>query len=92
MRFFQSPPPDSVNPRYPCGVCGKHVGVRMRAVKCDLCQYWGHIKCEGIEAAHYEKLKILKIINPIFVKFAKKKCFLFKKSIMNNLRLVYPKI
>ena len=57
MRFFTEPHPDAVNPSYPCGVCSKKVGVRMRAVKCDICQYWNHIKCDNIDPYYYEILK-----------------------------------
>ena len=57
MRIFAEPPPDAVNPSYPCGVCGKKVGERMRAVKCDICQYWNHIKCDNIDPSYYEILK-----------------------------------
>ena len=57
MRFFTEPPPDAVNPFYPCGVCSKKVGVRMRALQCDICQYWNHIKCDNIDPSYYEILK-----------------------------------
>ena len=79
MRYFQPPPSESVNPRYPCGICGKHVGARMRAVKCILCQYRSHIKCEGIEAAHYEKLKDPKNNQHHFCKICKEEMFPFQK-------------
>ena len=29
----------------------------MRALQCDLCNFWVHIKCDRIEPSHYEKLK-----------------------------------
>ena len=57
MRLFTEPHPDAVNPSYPCGVCNKKVGERMRAVKCDICQYWNHIKCDNIDPSYYEILK-----------------------------------
>ena len=57
MRFFTEPPPDAVNPSYPCGVCSKNVGERMRALQCDICQYWNHIKCDNIDPSYYEILK-----------------------------------
>ena len=58
MRYFVDPPPElEDNFVFPCGVCGKRVGKRMRAIKCDLCNYWNHIKCDGVEPNHYETLK-----------------------------------
>ena len=79
MRYFHSPPSDSINPRYPCGVCNKHVGLRMRAVKCDICQFRSHIKCEGIEPAHYEKLIDPKNNQHHFCKICKEEMFPFQK-------------
>ena len=29
----------------------------MRAVKCDICQYWNHRKCDNIEPSYYEFLE-----------------------------------
>ena len=40
-----------------CKVCSKKVGKRHRAVQCDICDYWNHIKCDGIDSKTYEKLK-----------------------------------
>ena len=58
MRYFNDPSPeDADNFIYPCGICNKRVGTHMRAIQCDLCNYWNHIKCDGIEASHYVILK-----------------------------------
>ena len=58
MRYFVDPPPElEENFVFPCGVCGKRVGKRMRAIQCDLCNYWNHIKCDEIDPTHYETLK-----------------------------------
>ena len=58
MRFFTEP---SENVRenfiYPCGTCNRRVGKRMRAVQCDICNFWNHIKCDGVDPKYYEKLK-----------------------------------
>ena len=80
MRFFTEPPPDAVNPYYPCGVCSKKVGERMRALQCDICQYWNHIKCDNIDPTYNEILK--KPENKgrhHFCKPARRKSFHFKK-------------
>ncbi len=58
MRYFVDPPiEDAENFIYPCGTCNKRLGKRMRAIRCDLCNFWNHIKCDGIEPSHYEILK-----------------------------------
>ena len=31
--------------RYPCGICLKPVAKNHKAVKCDYCDLWIHIKC-----------------------------------------------
>ena len=34
--------------KFPCGVCEKPVGKNDRALECEACSYWVHIKCGGI--------------------------------------------
>ena len=59
MRYFTDPPEnESENFVLPCGTCSKRVGKRMRAVQCDICNFWNHIKCDNIDPKYYEKLKI----------------------------------
>ena len=58
MRHFEAPSEDNPNPIYPCGICSKRVGQRMKAVQCDLCNYWNHIKCDGIDNKIYETVNI----------------------------------
>ena len=57
MRIFQEPLENDPYPKYPCGICLKNVGRHRKAVKCDSCRYWNHIKCEGIDNKMYEALK-----------------------------------
>ena len=57
MRHFNEPNENDKNPKYPCGICLKTVGKRMKAIQCDLCNYWNHIKCDGIDNKTYEALK-----------------------------------
>ena len=57
MRYFDDPSPNALNPRFPCGICSKNVGQHRKAIKCDLCGYWNHIKCEQIDDKTYDKLK-----------------------------------
>ena len=50
----------SINPgpiRYPCSVCGKAVATNHRAISCDECQSWVHIKCGKIDPKTYENMK-----------------------------------
>eukprot|EP00794_Sanderia_malayensis_P006479 gene6479-7218_t len=49
----------NVNPgpaKYPCGVCDKAVALNHRAINCDECEFWVHIKCIGLSGKDYEKL------------------------------------
>ena len=57
MRHFEDPSPNALNPRFPCGICLKNVGQHRKAIKCDSCGFWNHIKCEKIDDKMYEKLK-----------------------------------
>ena len=46
----------SLNPgpvKNPCGKCSRPVAKTHRAVQCEACYYWLHIKCEGISPAEY---------------------------------------
>jgi hypothetical protein len=47
-----------VNPgpvKYPCGICGRPVANNHRALECDTCNLWHHIKCAGITPAEYNQ-------------------------------------
>ena len=44
---------------FPCGVCCKPVAVNHRAVQCDICNFWIHIKCNSISPDVYEGMKDL---------------------------------
>ena len=39
---------------YPCRVCHKAVKDRDRAIECDLCKTWLHIKCNKYDKNDYE--------------------------------------
>ena len=43
--------------KFSCGVCRKNVNINHRAVQCDQCNNWVHIKCNGITPKDYESLK-----------------------------------
>ena len=38
---------------FPCGICGKAVGNNHRAIECDICQKWIHIKCNKYDKNDY---------------------------------------
>ena len=56
MRYFTEPSNATPNPRYPCGTCGKNVSQHFKAIQCDICRYWNHIRCDGITPYAYEKM------------------------------------
>ena len=44
-------------PKYPCVVCSKGVTERSKAISCDSCDKWIHIKCTGqISPSTYDKM------------------------------------
>lgn len=49
----------SLNPgpvKYPCGLCSKSVASNHRAMLCEVCYYWHHIKCVQISPSEYKLL------------------------------------
>ena len=44
--------------RDPCGICLKAVAKSHRAIYCDICSKWVHIKCNFIDQPTYENLKL----------------------------------
>ena len=55
MHYFEEPSGD--NPKYPCGVCNRLVKDEHKAVQCDVCNFWNHIKCDKVDLQMYENLK-----------------------------------
>ena len=45
--------------RFPCGICNKSVMNNQKAIECDTCGKWIHIKCNGTSNDKYEELKLL---------------------------------
>ena len=64
---------------YHCGVCKRKVGVRNKAVFCDLCQLWNHIKCDGIDDKTYKDLKKSDDDEKYYCKLCKEGIFPFQK-------------
>ena len=44
-------------PKFPCSTCHKNVNKNHRAVCCDSCDLWIHIKCNYLDLTDYNKLK-----------------------------------
>ena len=42
--------------RFPCGICLKPVAKNHKAVKCDYCDLWIHIKCNKMNTQTYNLL------------------------------------
>ena len=40
----------------PCGICQKNVNRNQKAILCDNCKHWIHIKCNGTTADEYKKI------------------------------------
>ena len=45
------------NIKYPCSICEKSVKTNQKAILCDTCNLWTHIKCDGISNNEYEELQ-----------------------------------
>ena len=51
-------------PQFPCSTCHKNVNKNHRAICCDLCNIWIHIKCNFLNLTDYNRLK--NNINPFY--------------------------
>ena len=45
------------NPKFPCRICTKNVHDKDKAVQCDLCELWIHIKCNNLNYLDYRYLQ-----------------------------------
>ena len=43
--------------KFPCTICKRTVAKNHKALQCNLCDQWIHIKCNLIDKKTYEKLK-----------------------------------
>ena len=43
--------------KHPCGICQKSVGVKHKAICCDICNRWIHIACNNLDRKTYSKLQ-----------------------------------
>ena len=42
--------------KYPCTICCKSVMTNQKAIECDSCKLWAHIKCDGTSNQVYESM------------------------------------
>ena len=45
------------HPKFPCRICAKNVHDKDKAVQCDLCELWIHIKCNKLYYLDYRYLQ-----------------------------------
>ena len=44
-------------PNFPCSSCEKNVNNNHRAIQCDICDKWIHLKCNFLNNKDYDNLK-----------------------------------
>ena len=69
MEHFEEPVDD--NPIYPCGICNKIITRNKKHIRCNICNFRIHIKCNQTDEATYQKMmqyeeSMIKNIAPIF--------------------------
>ena len=50
--YFEEP--TNENPNFPCGICNKNININHKAIRCSICNYKIHIKCNTFVAT-FEK-------------------------------------
>ena len=43
----------ATNHKCPCGICSRPVNRNDEAIRCGICLYWIHYKCNGLSLDHY---------------------------------------
>ena len=43
------------NIKFPCGICKKSVAKNHKAIQCDKCDCWIHIKCQYLDSNDYQQ-------------------------------------
>ena len=51
----------------PCGICTKAVHNNHKAIKCDICDFWIHIKCNNLDKNDYAHYQDVKNADEIFI-------------------------
>ena len=63
IHYFEEPTDDSL---HPCGICNRNIGINHKFVKCSICNYKIHIKCNKTDDTTFEKNKKNPNPDPIF--------------------------
>ena len=42
---------------FPCGICHKNISYNQKAILCNNCNFYVHLKCNGISASEYKELE-----------------------------------
>ena len=45
------------SPEFPCSACYKGVNKNHRALQCDICDNWIHLRCNFLDLSEYNRLK-----------------------------------
>ena len=48
---------DITYPKFPCRICVKNVSDKDKAVQCELCEFWVHIKCNNLNYLDHSYLQ-----------------------------------
>ena len=54
MEHFEEPEDD--NPNYPCGICNKIITRNKKYIRCNICNFRIHIKCNQTDEVTYQKM------------------------------------
>ena len=54
MSYFEEPV--GANPKYPCGICNKNIAKNHRHIRCIICNYKVHIKCNKTDPNTFKKI------------------------------------
>ena len=60
--------PTGENPKYPCGICSKNIVPSQKVVRCTLCNFKIHIKCNETDKKTYDILQKDKDVSTICLK------------------------
>ena len=71
-------------PKHQCGLCQKLVKRNDRAIQCDICDLWVHIRCENISKAQYNHLVNSENDSEWYCSKCKAYCYLCNVIVKNN--------
>ena len=78
--YFEEPSLE--NSSYPCELCSKNIGKKHKYIRCNLCNYRIHTKCNKIDDQSYENIK--KNGDPQYCLRCQEEIFPFQKLTMQQ--------